>query len=127
MIEEFDPNMVSTSIQSLASADKVHLVNLIGTLKSELATTNELLSIKNAECKDVVVRLRRGDDELLAAQSRIQILENKTVRFDELVVIVRNDLMNFRFSRRTSNHIQKSSRRKCNLLISEKYEPFCNI
>lgn len=71
--------MVSAINQTLASADKIHLVNLIATLKSELASTNELLNIKNAECKDVVVRLKCCDENLLAAENRIRILENKTV------------------------------------------------
>lgn len=88
MEEEIDPNMVSTSNQTLVSADKSHLVNLIATLKSELATTNELLYIKSEECEDVIVRLRRGDVDLVAAQNRIQILEKETVRIDELGVIV---------------------------------------
>lgn len=74
-------NMVSAINQTLASADKVHLVNLIATLKSELTSTNELLNIKNAECKDIVVRLKCCDENLLAAEDRIRILENKTVCF----------------------------------------------
>lgn len=67
--------MVSTINPTLAAADKVHLVNLIAALKSELETTNELLKIKNAEHKDVAVRLHCRDDQLLAAQNRIQRLE----------------------------------------------------
>lgn len=75
--------MVSAINPTLAAADKVHLVNLITTLKSELATTNELLKIKNAECKEVTVPLNCRDDQLLAAQNRLDkstsAEEDKTV------------------------------------------------
>lgn len=72
--------MVAMIHQTLASADKVHLVNLIATLKSELKTTNELMHIKNEEYKAVIVRLKCGADQLRAAQKRIELLESKTVR-----------------------------------------------
>lgn len=81
----FDSNMVSAINQTLASADKVHLVNLIVALKSELATTNELLKIKNVECKDVVTRLNCCDDSLLAAQNRIQQLEKNSAKENKMV------------------------------------------
>lgn len=79
MKEVIHSNMVAMINQTLASADKFHLVNLIATLKSELKTTNELMHIKNEEYKAVSVRLKCGDDKLRAAQNRIQLLERETV------------------------------------------------
>lgn len=63
--------MISRLNHTLVSADKTHLVNLIATLKSEVATTNELLNIKNDEFEEFIIR----DNKLLAAHDRIKILE----------------------------------------------------
>lgn len=72
--------MVCSSNQNLVSASKVHLIDLIATLKSELATTNELLVRKSADYKGAIVRLNDGETQLLTAHNRIQTLENEKVR-----------------------------------------------
>lgn len=78
--EVIDSTMVSSINEALASANKIHLVGLIATLKSELTTTNELLKIKNDECIDAAARLNCGKEKLAVAQSRIQQLKKNNAK-----------------------------------------------
>lgn len=62
---------------STAIADKTHLANLITTLKSELASTNALLKIKEKDYHDAKEQLKQLKGENSDANQRVAILEKQ--------------------------------------------------
>lgn len=70
-----------------AIADKTHLANLITTLKSELATANSLLKVKEKECSDAREQFKRNATELRDTRKRIAVVEKQSENYRETVRI----------------------------------------
>lgn len=70
---------------STAIADKTHLANLITTLKSELASTNALLKIKEKDYHDATAQLTRYKGDLSDANKRVSLLEKQCENYKQTV------------------------------------------
>lgn len=70
-----------------AIADKTHLANLITSLKTELATANSLLKMKEKECNDSKEHFKRNASELRDSRKRIVTMEKQNENYRETVNI----------------------------------------
>lgn len=70
---------------STAIADKTHLANLITTLKSELASANALLKIKEKDYSDAKEQLKRFKGDLSEANNRSATLEKQCANYRQTV------------------------------------------
>lgn len=70
-----------------AIADKTHLANLISSLKSELASANSLLKLKEKECSDSKEQFKRNATELRDARKRITAMEKQSENYRETVCL----------------------------------------
>lgn len=71
-----------------AIADKTHLANLITSLKSELASANAILKIKEQETKEAKEQLKRTKDDLSGANKRVELLEKQCETYRQTVWIL---------------------------------------
>lgn len=83
------PTVDGTSVDEFATAiaDKTHLANLITSLKSELASANTLLKIKEKESKDAKEHLKRAKDDLTDANKGVELLERQCESYRQSVRI----------------------------------------
>lgn len=81
------PTVDSTSVEEFATAiaDKTHLANLISSLKSELASANALLKIKEKESKEAKEQLKRAKDDLNGTNKRLELLEKQCETYRQTV------------------------------------------
>lgn len=81
------PTVDSTSVEEFATAiaDKTHLANLISSLKSELASANALLKIKEKESKEAKEQLKRAKDDLNGTKKRLELLEKQCETYRQTV------------------------------------------
>lgn len=70
---------------STAIADKTHLANLITTLKSELASANALLKIKEKDYHEAKEQLEQFKGDLSDANKRVSILEKQCENYRQTV------------------------------------------
>lgn len=79
----------STSVEEFATAiaDKTHLANLISSLKSELASANALLNIKEKESKEAKQHSKRAKDDLNESNKRLELLEKQCETYRQTVRI----------------------------------------
>lgn len=70
-----------------AIADKTHLANLITTLKSELASANALLKIKEKDYHDAKEQLKHFKGDLNDANKRVSMLEKQCDNYRQTVRI----------------------------------------
>lgn len=97
---------------SIAIADKTHLANLITTLKSELASANALLKIKEKDYQDAKEQLKLLRGNLSDANHRVDSLEKQCENYRFTVSELRNLLDKCRsifFSFRTKKKMKKKN------------------
>lgn len=75
---------------SIAIADKTHLANLITTLKSELASANALLKIKEKDYHDAKEQLKLLKGNLSDANHRVDSLEKQCENYRFTVSELKN-------------------------------------
>lgn len=68
-----------------AIADKTHLANLITSLKSELASANALLKIKEKDCSEAKELLKRSKEDSNDAKYRVELLEKQCDTYRQTV------------------------------------------
>lgn len=80
----------STSVDefSTAIADKTHLANLISTLKSELASANALLKIKEKDYHEAKEQMKRFKCDVTDANKRGTLLEKQCENYRQTVRIL---------------------------------------
>lgn len=91
---------------STAIADKTHLANLITTLKSELASANALLKIKEKDYHEAKEQLKQFKGDLSDANKRVSILEKQCENYRQTVssptLIYKKSILNVNFTKKNA-------------------------
>lgn len=74
---------------STAIADKTHLANLITTLKSELASTNALLKIKEKDYNEAKEQITHFKNDMTDANKRVALLQKQCENYRQTVRTVK--------------------------------------
>lgn len=73
------------SATTTSAANKTNLENLITSLKSELAAANALLKVKESECTEFNVKVKRSATESLETNKRFASFEKQCENYRETV------------------------------------------